>query len=118
MSEQGDILGCPDKDNGLCNISDVWFVTQTPIEIISIQKHHFEDLWKAQIQSDGQDLYSRLQRIRIFQGVSKLTLHKLSYEMLKIVRYSKHQIIFNDGSYLEKFDYIHLRKPNKDGQYQ
>lgn len=25
--KEGDIIGCPEMDNGLCNISDIWFLT-------------------------------------------------------------------------------------------
>lgn len=26
---EGDIIGCPNRDNGLCIISDIWFLTKT-----------------------------------------------------------------------------------------
>ncbi|CAD8091163.1 unnamed protein product [Paramecium sonneborni] len=111
--KQGDILGCPDKDNGLCNISDIWFLTQTRLELISIQKNYFEELWEAQQQMEGIELLTRLQQLSIFKGVSILTLYKLVYELMEKKHLKKNAVLFNDGSYYENFDYIHLRKQTK-----
>ncbi|CAD8158274.1 unnamed protein product [Paramecium pentaurelia] len=111
--KQGDILGCPDKDNGLCNISDIWFLTQTRLELISIQKNYFEELWEAQQQMEGIELLTRLQQLSIFKGVSILTLYKLVYELMQKCNLKKNTVLFNDGSYQENFEYIHLRKQTK-----
>ncbi|CAK76634.1 unnamed protein product (macronuclear) [Paramecium tetraurelia] len=111
--KQGDILGCPDKDNGLCNISDIWFLTQTRLELISIQKNYFEELWEAQQQMEGIELLTRLQQLSIFKGVSILTLYKLVYELMEKRNLKKNTVLFNDGSYYENFEYIHLRKQPK-----
>lgn len=45
---QGDIIGCQDKDNKTSMRPDIWFATQTQVEYVTIQRDKFKDVWKMQ----------------------------------------------------------------------
>lgn len=46
--KEGDIIGCPERDNSISSEPDIWFVAQTEVEIIIFQRAQFEELWKLQ----------------------------------------------------------------------
>lgn len=58
-------------------------------------------------------MLTRLEKLPIFKGVSSLTLYKLVYELLEKIEVKKNTVLFNDCSYYENFEYIHLRKSAK-----
>ncbi len=72
----------------------------------------FEDLWKAQYNIEGENKCSILRNIVLFQGVSKLTIYKLSYELLQTVTYKKGEVLFNDCSYMPDHSskYIEMKR--------
>lgn len=45
---QGDVIGCDDKDNKTSARPDIWFATQTPVEYVSIHRDKFKDMWRIQ----------------------------------------------------------------------
>lgn len=59
------------------------------------------------------EMVTRLEKLAIFKGVSTLTLYKLAYELLEKIEVKNNTVLFNDCSYYENFEYIHLRKSGK-----
>lgn len=69
------------------------------MEYISLNKNYFDELWQAQVQQEGMEMFTRMEKLPIFRGVSQLTLHKLVYELLEKLSVRKNTVLFNDCSY-------------------
>lgn len=69
------------------------------MEYISLNKNYFDELWQAQVQQEGMEMFTRMEKLPIFRGVSQLTLHKLVYELLEKFSVRKNTVLFNDCSY-------------------
>jgi hypothetical protein len=108
---EGDIIGADDKDNHLSLKPDIWFVTATNVEYISVNKNVFNELWKSHnFFLDKMKILNFIKDLPIFQGVSELTLYKLAFELLNKQNFTKGDVIFNDGECMQKYYYIELRK--------
>ena len=44
-----------------------------------------------------------IKKISIFEGVSEVTINKFVYELMQIQTVEKHQMIYNDCSFMKEF---------------
>ncbi|KRX00720.1 Cyclic nucleotide-binding protein [Pseudocohnilembus persalinus] len=109
----GDIICGNEYENYISLQANVWMIAQSDkVEYLEIEYKRFKELWKSQETVDGETILQTLKHLKLFQGVSELTLYKLAYELIEIKEFKKGDVIYNDCSYIEskQSDYIKMVK--------
>lgn len=83
----------------------------TEVELITMPKSVFEELWKVQQQQNAEkmQIVNYLSRQTLLQGVSEFQIYKMSFELVEVVRFYEKDVVFNDCEFDEKFHYIELK---------
>lgn len=55
-------------------------------------------------------MYKYLKSLSIFNGVSELTMYKMSFEFMEQINFKLNETIFNSGEFLEQIQYIKVVK--------
>lgn len=80
---EGDIIGCNDKDNKISFNPEIWFLSITRVEYVTINENDFNELWNIQNSLEQKAVLNFIKQIDIFEHVSQLTLFRLAFELLK-----------------------------------
>jgi len=102
---EGDIIGYDTIDNNIYRQVENWLICHSNVEVWTIKKPDFENIWEAQKTLSKNVFADSLYDTVIFKRTAPQTLFKLAYDMAKREVHQAGRIIYNDNSYIKASEF-------------